>query len=500
MTQLRAVPPPLPRIRGQRWSLVLILVALSAILPVLVIVWYAQVRVSNSKAIQKLEQEARQRGEPITLAELATNYPAIPDEENAAVALVEIWSQQEPEIWAAFKAGASVLPERRSEDFNPALPYLGRDAQRIPRDVPLTPESLAAMDEFLTAQAGHIAAVRSAFRRPRFRFDIAFGAGPAALLPHLSRIRKEARIFQIVSLAAVEHGDVTGALQAIEDSIHSGQLLAAEPTLISQLVRIACLNLALTSMEQLLSRQPLNAAQLDRLHVMLEGAGLRGAARKALVYERPYSLASFDPQVVAQSLSNPAPGDSEEEAAQAASNVRKGFTFLRATGYLAPDRRFMLETFKEAIALAEQETPDSLRQCEALFKDVAAKARRFPPKFFSAMMLPALQNVPEKFASYEARRRAALTAVAIERFRLEHEGQLPDQLAALVPRFLANPPLDPFDGEPLRFKKLDEGFAVYSVGKDRTDDDGLERARRTGDNRDVTFIVQWLSLPAATPQ
>lgn len=116
------------------------------------------------------------------------------------------------------------------------------------------------------------------------------------------------------------------------------------------------------------------------------------------------------------------------------------------------------------------------------------------------MMLPALQKVPEKFASYEARRRAALTAVAIERFRLEHEGQLPDQLAALVPRFLANPPLDPFDGEPLRFKKLDEGFAVYSVGKDRTDDDGLERARRTGDNRDVTFIVQWLSLPAATPQ
>ncbi len=468
---------------------ILALVGIVIVPPVLLAIWYASLRTSNNSAIRTLEQDVRQTGEPLTLTELATNYPAIPDEDNVAEALMEIWSKEEPEFWAAFKAGAQLLPDKRSENYSPALPYLGKDARRIPRDVPLSPESLAATDEFLTENAAHFEAVRAALRRPQFRFDIAFEDGPAALLPHLSQIKSEANAFRIAALAGAAHGNVAGSIHAIEDTLRCGQLLSTEPTLISQLVRVACLSLALESMEQLLSRQPLNVAQLDQLRAMLERANLEGVARNTLVYERPFCLASFDPQVMAQTLTNPAPGDSAEEAAENASNVRKGFSVLRAAGYLTPDRKLMLETFKQAIALAELESPDSLVQYKALIDDASAKARKFPPKLFSSLMLPSLERIPEKFASYEARRRAALTAIAIEQFRLAHNGELPEQLEALLTEYISAVPQDPFDSKNLRFEKLATGFVVYSVGDDREDNRGKEYTRGRREHTDLTFIV-----------
>jgi hypothetical protein len=106
------------------------------------------------------------------------------------------------------------------------------------------------------------------------------------------------------------------------------------------------------------------------------------------------------------------------------------------------------------------------------------------------MMLPPIQKVPAKFASYEARRRAALTAIAIELFRLEHEGKLPNQLESLFPTYLATMPEDPFDGENLRFEKLDRGFIVYSIGKDGEDNGGKEHARGSVEHTDITFTVE----------
>ncbi len=63
----------------------------------------------------------------------------------------------------------------------------------------------------------------------------------------------------------------------------------------------------------------------------------------------------------------------------------------------------------------------------------------------------------------------AQAAVAIERWRLAHPGRLPDTLAELVPAYVAAVPLDPYDGQPIRYKKLPAGYVVYSVGTGWTD-------------------------------
>ncbi len=72
-------------------------------------------------------------------------------------------------------------------------------------------------------------------------------------------------------------------------------------------------------------------------------------------------------------------------------------------------------------------------------------------------------------------------------------GRLPDVLTDLVPAYLDTVPTDPFDGNEMRYKKLEAGFVVYSIGEDLSDDGGKEKPpRRTKEspNWDVTFIVE----------
>jgi hypothetical protein len=75
----------------------------------------------------------------------------------------------------------------------------------------------------------------------------------------------------------------------------------------------------------------------------------------------------------------------------------------------------------------------------------------------------------------EARRRLIVTAIALERFRLQN-GNYPQSLNELVPRFLNVPPIDFMDGQPLRYRRTDDGhFILYSVGLDCHDDGGIMR-------------------------
>src|SRR5688572_3444817 len=95
--------------------------------------WYASYRVSNASAVRRLEAKVRQRGEPVTLEELAARYSTIPDEENAAVLLLETWEKDEPQFWKAVRDEVRPLPKKASRRIDPDLPFIGRNARRIAR-------------------------------------------------------------------------------------------------------------------------------------------------------------------------------------------------------------------------------------------------------------------------------------------------------------------------------------------------------------------------------
>jgi hypothetical protein len=68
--------------------------------------------------------------------------------------------------------------------------------------------------------------------------------------------------------------------------------------------------------------------------------------------------------------------------------------------------------------------------------------------------------------------RSLRTVVAIERYRRSHEEQLPASLTDLVPAQLASIPDDPFTGRPVRYVRAEDGYVVYSLGVNRTDEGG----------------------------
>jgi len=109
----------------------------------------------------------------------------------------------------------------------------------------------------------------------------------------------------------------------------------------------------------------------------------------------------------------------------------------------------------------------------------------------TAILSPAFGTSFGKSAEITARIRSAQVALAVERYRLQHANALPGALTDLVPEFLNAIPADPFDGQPLRFKPLPaKGYVIYSVGKDRKDDDGIEKAPDGKTQLDLAFTVK----------
>jgi len=100
------------------------------------------------------------------------------------------------------------------------------------------------------------------------------------------------------------------------------------------------------------------------------------------------------------------------------------------------------------------------------------------------MLLPALGRAAEKFARAQCSIDLARIACALDRYRLAN-GQFPDTLEALAPKFIEKLPYDVINGQPLKYRRSDDGqFVLYSVGLNETDDGGQIALTKSG-NADI---------------
>jgi hypothetical protein len=96
------------------------------------------------------------------------------------------------------------------------------------------------------------------------------------------------------------------------------------------------------------------------------------------------------------------------------------------------------------------------------------------------MLLPALGRFAEKCARAQSSVDLARVACSLERCRLAN-GQFPDTLDALAPKFIAKLPHDVINGRPLKYRRTDDGqFVIYSVGLNETDDGGIVGLTKAG--------------------
>jgi hypothetical protein len=107
----------------------------------------------------------------------------------------------------------------------------------------------------------------------------------------------------------------------------------------------------------------------------------------------------------------------------------------------------------------------------------------------SLMILPANCAACMATTRAAADRAAAICGLAAERYRLRH-GAWPLALDDLTPDLLpdswaAGLPVDPFDGQPLRYLVDDDGLHVWSVGMNGRDDGGSDDPR----DGDIVFHI-----------
>jgi len=93
---------------------------------------------------------------------------------------------------------------------------------------------------------------------------------------------------------------------------------------------------------------------------------------------------------------------------------------------------------------------------------------------FSRWVLSSHYGINDRFATAIAQQHLLKTAIALKRYQLAHK-TWPDSLNQLVPAYLPAVPLDPIDGQPLRYQKSAneaDGYTLYSIGVNGIDDGG----------------------------
>jgi hypothetical protein len=108
---------------------------------------------------------------------------------------------------------------------------------------------------------------------------------------------------------------------------------------------------------------------------------------------------------------------------------------------------------------------------------MSLSSRRF---FLLKTLLPAVFRVSEIAYRAKLTHEATLTILALRQWWLE-KSQYPASLNELVVAgYLKELPMDPFSDKPLTYRRIDDGFTLYSVGPDFTDDGGTPGRDRKG--------------------
>jgi hypothetical protein len=308
------------------------------------------------------------------------------------------------------------------------------------------------------------------------RYPVDMTDGHAVLLPHLDKTNHIARLLRLEALHHAQRGEGEQAADSMAALLGLGRSLANEPILISYLVEHACDTRAVKSLEETLSIIALPEGQIVEPAAALEQAENAEAMRRAFVGEACSMHGAFQKAAGELGAYRGVPG------------IPRPLTVLYSTtGLLDLDDAACLKIMRDVIEASEKPLIERLQAMRSI--DVEKRVENLPSYcILTKTLMPESEHAGEEDARHAAQLRAARTALAVERYR-RTRGPLPQKLDDLVPEFMDAIPIDPFDGKPMRYNKLERGYVVYCIGPDGDDDGGKEREPGGGDDHDVPFTV-----------
>jgi ABC-type transport system involved in multi-copper enzyme maturation permease subunit len=398
--------------------------------------WYGYSHFAAQNSLEEILASLNRSDPGWRLEEIEANRAVIPDEENSSNVV---------------RAVRTKLPG----DWETGKFYEQVQAQDLAPEKQLNDQQVRGLTEILERVEPVLILGRRLADMPRGRNFIHWtDDGISTLLLNTQNARTAANLLMYDTLLRAQEEDADGALDSCTSILNSGRSIGDEPTLISTLVRIAIEGVAVASLERSLAQGQPGEDAMRKLQDLLEDeekaplmlTGMRG---ERAVFDR--LLASLQSGKISLKKLRGLWGGGEE--------------MILVAGSIKSQRAIFLEIMTENVEASKL----PVEQQEAEFKRIDKTIVHRP--LLIRMLMPAGMKVDQAFLRSRAYLRTAIVALAVERYRREH-GRWPATLTELVPSKLANIPVDPYDGQPLRYRRNTDGVVIYSVGPDKTDDGG----------------------------
>ena len=407
----------------------------------------------------------RQAGLPTNGKELNEWYQAMPDNRNAALVLTQ-----------AFALITNYPDARSNQIWNFKIPTANRQIE---------PDMLDLLAGFVEMNSAVVAKANEALELPGCRYPADFTLLANTPLPHLAKLNTLATINAYTSILALDRGQFPRASEATEKILALARTLDAEPCAISQLVRLKLFKMALTCLERRLTAGALIEPELSGLEKAFGRMTITNGIITALIGERAWVGAYFQlSKAEAERLSPAANQSSDTERGPFIPS--RGPVILRLSGFYDLDFGQFLLTMNTNITLAARSPREQLKAAAYFQRAGEHSSKRY--RTVSATTLPLFSGTLVRGVDAQAFLSMAMTGLAIERFRNEHH-QFPETLEELVPTHFPEVPVDPFsrESDALQYKRTEQGYVLYSIGRDQKDDGGLEETDKKKSNDGTSF-------------
>lgn len=389
--------------------------------------------------------------------------PEIPDAENFAAA---------PRI-AEFIVG--------SKGTSPSMPVLPaffsqpgalgdwRAGRKADLDRLMAEEKIKDLKEVLSPWETELAALAEAARRPHCRLMKDYTNFDD--LPHFLGMRARARKLMLRSLASLRDKHNDAALEDVLTGLRVAAHLQKEPHLISQLLRIAWVNILMQPVWEGLQEHRWDGAQLVKLQEALGAIDLVASYKLGMQFERLGTVKEFEKMAKTSPWTRLERFEDLERKSNRLELLLRSLCTPKGWLYqnlLSRDRHHQTQ-FNDVLDAAEHRI--AARASQAAMETLA-KTRRTPYTFIFLASEPGLTGQNLRMARTQSCLDMALIACALERHRLE-QCRYPESLAALVPAYLPKTPVDVVEGQALRYApRGKEGYQLYSLGWNLTDEGG----------------------------
>jgi hypothetical protein len=389
-------------------------------------------RASNALEVAVAELDRTDPG--WRLEDIEAARAVVPDDENSALAVKEA-SRLLPRDWPG------------ADDLGRFI----RMTQKPPR-LQLSDEDAAWLRAAMQRSRPALREARKVADLPKGRYPITYKRGfVSTLLPDLQNGRQVVFLLQLDLLLQAQDGDIKGAVRTCLAQLNCARSVGDEPLFVSQLVRMAGVDTACRCAERVLAQGAPDPDDLLELQKLLQEEERFPRLLVAMRGERGGSHELLDAlecgDVRLNSITDTAPSWSES-----------------LTGYAARDSvrtehpRF-LELETQMVRVAALPPHERIGPMAALEEN----ARGRPPGVIR-LLIPSVVKMDEAVRRTDGNLRCLIAALAAERYRSAN-GRFPDTLEQLAPDFLPAVPLDPQDGQPLRYQRLPDRVVVYSLAK-----------------------------------